>query len=41
MSVLAADDLGIQFGGVKAVDGVSFSVNQGEIFAIIGPNGAG
>ena len=41
MSVLAADDLGIQFGGVKAVDGVTFSVNQGEIFAIIGPNGAG
>jgi len=41
MSVLAADDLGIQFGGVKAVDGVSFSVNQGDIFAIIGPNGAG
>jgi branched-chain amino acid transport system ATP-binding protein len=41
MSVLAADDLGIQFGGVTAVDGVTFSVNQGEIFAIIGPNGAG
>ncbi len=41
MSVLAAENLGIQFGGVKAVDGVSFSVNQGEIFAIIGPNGAG
>jgi len=41
MSVLAADNLGVQFGGVKAVDGVSFSVNQGEIFAIIGPNGAG
>jgi branched-chain amino acid transport system ATP-binding protein len=41
MSVLAADNIGIQFGGVKAVDGVTFSVNQGEIFAIIGPNGAG
>ncbi len=41
MSVLAADNLGIDFGGVKAVDGVSFSVNAGEIFAIIGPNGAG
>jgi branched-chain amino acid transport system ATP-binding protein len=41
MSVLAADDLGIRFGGVTAVDGVTFSVNQGEIFAIIGPNGAG
>jgi len=41
MSVLAAENLGIDFGGVKAVDGVSFSVNAGEIFAIIGPNGAG
>ncbi len=41
MSILAASDLGIDFGGVKAVDGVSFSVDQGEIFAIIGPNGAG
>ena len=41
MSVLSADNLGIDFGGVKAVDGVSFAVNAGEIFAIIGPNGAG
>jgi branched-chain amino acid transport system ATP-binding protein len=41
MSILAADNLGIDFGGVKAVDGVSFSVEPGEIFAIIGPNGAG
>jgi len=29
------------FGGVKAVDGVSLSVNQGEICSVIGPNGAG
>ncbi|MET0868768.1 MAG: ABC transporter ATP-binding protein [Pseudorhodoplanes sp.] len=41
MSVLAADNLGIDFGGVRAVDGVSFAVEPGEIFAIIGPNGAG
>ncbi len=41
MSLLRVQDIGITFGGVKAVDGVSFSVNEGEIFAIIGPNGAG
>ena len=36
MTVLATDSLGIDFGGVRAVDNVSFSVNAGEIFAIIG-----
>jgi ABC-2 type transport system ATP-binding protein len=29
------------YGDLKAVDGVSFSVNQGEVFALLGPNGAG
>jgi len=41
MSLLEVDDLAVHFGGVKAVDGVSFTVNEGEVFAIIGPNGAG
>ena len=41
MSLLVAEDIAIHFGGVKAVDGVSFSVEEGEVFAIIGPNGAG
>jgi branched-chain amino acid transport system ATP-binding protein len=36
-----ADGLAINFGGIKAVDGVTFEVNKGEIFTIIGPNGAG
>ena len=34
-------DLSIQFGGLKAVEGLSFHVNNNEIFGLIGPNGAG
>ncbi|HTR86478.1 MAG TPA: ABC transporter ATP-binding protein [Reyranella sp.] len=41
MSFFTADKLSINFGGIKAVDGVSFDVAQGEVFTIIGPNGAG
>ena len=41
MTILEATDIGISFGGVKAVDGVSFSVGPGQILSIIGPNGAG
>ena len=40
-SVLAARDLARQFGGLKAVDGVSLELFAGEIHAVIGPNGAG
>jgi len=36
-----ADDLAINFGGIRAVDGVSFDVEPGQVFTIIGPNGAG
>jgi branched-chain amino acid transport system ATP-binding protein len=36
-----ADDLVINFGGIRALDGVSFDVAPGEVFTIIGPNGAG
>jgi branched-chain amino acid transport system ATP-binding protein len=39
--VLEAEGLGISFGGIKAVDGVSFQAEAGRILAIIGPNGAG
>ena len=39
--VLEARDLARSFGGVKAVDGVSFSVEAGRMLALIGPNGAG
>jgi len=41
MSFFQIDNLGVQFGGIKAVDGVSFELQQGEVFSIIGPNGAG
>lgn len=40
-SVLEAQKLTRRFGGLVAVNGVSFSVNEGEIFGLIGPNGAG
>ena len=40
-TVLEADGLAKRFGGVRAVDGVSFSVAAGELVALIGPNGAG
>ena len=41
MSFFRVENLGIHFGGIKAVDGVNFSLEQGEVFSIIGPNGAG
>jgi len=41
VSVFSVSDLSLRFGGVQAVGNVSFSVEQGEVFAIIGPNGAG
>jgi branched-chain amino acid transport system ATP-binding protein len=41
MTILAAENLSIEFGGVRAVDNVSLAINKAEIFAIIGPNGAG
>jgi branched-chain amino acid transport system ATP-binding protein len=39
--LLVATDVTVRFGGVTAVNSVSFSVDPGEFFAIIGPNGAG
>lgn len=39
--LLAVRDVSVRFGGIVALDGVSFDVNAGEIAGLIGPNGAG
>lgn len=41
MIILAVEHLSIAFGGVRAINDVSFSVREGLVFSIIGPNGAG
>lgn len=40
-ALLEARQCSIHFGGLKAVDGVGFSLSAGELIAVIGPNGAG
>lgn len=40
-TVLSATAIGLNYGGVRALDGVSFEVRAGEVLGIIGPNGAG
>ena len=41
MTLLSVEGLGIDFGGLRAVNDVGFSVSPGEIVSVIGPNGAG
>jgi branched-chain amino acid transport system ATP-binding protein len=41
MVLLEVDQLSKSFGGVKAVQNVSFSVEKGHVYSVIGPNGAG
>lgn len=41
MAIFEARNISISFGGIIALHGVSFEINQGEVFSIIGPNGAG
>lgn len=40
-AAVRATDIRKRYGGVVALDGVSLTVNEGEVFGIIGPNGAG
>ena len=41
MTCLSVRDLSVNFGGLRAVDHVSFSIDTGRIHGLIGPNGAG
>ncbi len=41
MTLLEVDEITVRFGGILALDGISFEINEGEIVGLIGPNGAG
>lgn len=41
MALLEVKNLGISFGGLRAVDQVNFSIKEGQLYGLIGPNGAG
>ena len=41
MSALSVEDLKVSYGDIHAVKGISFEVREGEVFTLIGANGAG
>jgi ABC-2 type transport system ATP-binding protein len=41
MSMIKVKNLTKEFGEITAVDGLTFSVAEGEVFGLLGPNGAG
>ncbi|HKM00236.1 MAG TPA: ABC transporter ATP-binding protein [Mobilitalea sp.] len=41
MAILSVKNLGISFGGLRAVDSFNITIEEGELYGLIGPNGAG
>ena len=41
MAMLEVNNLSIQFGGLRAVDGFNMTIEKGQLYGLIGPNGAG